>query len=82
MVCNPAASPVFIQRKSHNRRGADGPYLDYPRKSRKADKRQTRTSQGEKSLQSTMYQKQSIDVSAAPWAMHEFLPVAVSLRMV
>ena len=23
-------------------------------------------------LQSTMYQKQNIDVSAAPWTMHEF----------
>lgn len=32
-------------------------------------------------LQSTMYQKQNIDLSSAPWTMHEFLQVAVSLRM-
>ena len=36
---NPAASPDIMQRKSHNRCGADELYLDYPGKRRKADKR-------------------------------------------
>ncbi len=29
---DPAASPDIMQRKSHSRRGADEPYLDYPGK--------------------------------------------------
>lgn len=38
----------------------------------KADKRQRGQDRGEMPLQSTMYQKQKIDISAAPWLMHEF----------
>ena len=50
-----------------------------------AEKRQTinEDKAGRKmALQSTMYQKQNIDVSAAPWTMHEFFAGSVSLRMV
>lgn len=32
-------------------------------------------------LQRTMYEKQNIDLSAAPWTMHVFLPGVVWLHM-
>ena len=60
---------VQILCKENRIAGTDKPYLDYLGK---ADKRQRGQGRGKMPLQSTMYQKQKIDISAAPWLMHEF----------
>ena len=85
MGCDPAASSDIMQRKPHSRRIAHESYLDYPGRRRETDKAINEDKVGkEMILQSTVYQKQNIDLSSAPWTMHEFFAgsglVAYGLR--